>query len=66
MAANETKDIHLEKLGTSHANAMRMANTRKGHRRSAGSPIVKLAISKELLKKAGCTFFLDYYLKVTA
>ena len=57
---------NLRKLGTSHANAMRMANTRKGYRRSADSPIVKLAISKELLKKAGYTFFLDYYLKVTA
>ena len=57
---------NLRKLWTSHANAMRMANTRKGYRRSADSPIVKLAISKELLKKAGYTFFLDYYLKVTA
>lgn len=57
---------NLRKLGISHANAMRMANTRKGYRRSADSPIVKLAISKELLKKAGYTFFLDYYLKVTA
>ena len=57
---------NLRKLGTSHANAMRMANTRKGYRRSADSPIVKLAISKELLKKAGYTFFLDDYLKVTA
>ena len=57
---------NLRKLGTSHANAIRMANTRKGYRRSADSPIVKLAISKELLKKAGYTFFLDHYLKVTA
>lgn len=57
---------NLRKCGTSHANAMRMANTRKGYRRSADSPIVKLAISKERLKKAGYTFFLDYYLKVTA
>lgn len=57
---------NLRKLGTSRANAIRMANTRKGYRRSADSPIVKLAISKELLKKAGYTFFLDYYLKVTA
>ncbi len=42
---------NLRKLGTSHANAMRMANTRKGYRRSADSPIVKLAISKELFLK---------------
>ncbi len=60
------KHCNLRKLGVSHANAMRMANTRKGYRRSADSPIVKLAISKERLQIAGYTFFLDYYLKVTA
>ncbi len=38
----------------------------KGYRRSADSPIVKLAISKERLEKAGYTFFFDDYLKVTA
>ena len=54
----------LRKLGTSRAIAMRMANTRKGYRRSADSPIVKQAISKERLKEA--TSFLDYYLEVTA
>jgi len=43
-----------------------MANTRKGYRQSADSPIVKLAISKERLKKAGYTFLLDCYLEVTA
>jgi len=43
-----------------------MANTGKGYRQSADSPIVKLAISKEQLEKAGCTFFLDDYLKETA
>ncbi len=57
---------NLRKCGASHVNAIRMANTRKGYRRSADSPIVKLAISKERLEKAGYTFFLDYYLKVTA
>ena len=57
---------NLRKLGTSERNAGRMANTRKGYRRSADSPIVKLAISKENLKKAGYTFFLDYYLSVKA
>lgn len=57
---------NLRKLGVSERNAGIMANTRKGYRRSADSPIVKLAISKDLLKKAGYTFFLDYYLSVKA
>ena len=57
---------NLRKLGASERNAGIMANTRKGYRRSADSPIVKLAISKDLLKKAGYTFFLDYYLSVKA
>ena len=56
---------NLRKCGTDHKNAIRMANTRKGYRRSADSPIVKLAISKERLKKAGYTFLLDCYLEVT-
>ena len=62
----KNKYRNLRKLGTSERNAGIMANTRKGYRRSADSPIVKLAISKELLKKAGYTFFLDYYLTVKA
>ena len=57
---------NLSKLSVTEKNAGRMANTRKGYRRSADSPIVKLAISKENLKKAGYTFFLDYYLSVKA
>ena len=57
---------NLRKLGASKRNAGIMANTRKGYRRSADSPIVKLVISKELLKKAGYTFFLDYYLSCKA
>ena len=43
----------------SHVNATRIANTRKGYRRSADSPIVKLAIIQERLKKANGTFLLD-------
>ena len=62
----KNKYRNLRKLGTTERNAGIMANTRKGYRRSADSPIVKLAISKELLKKAGYTFFLDYYLAVKA
>jgi len=57
---------NLRKVGVPERNAGIMANTRKGYRRSADSPIVKLAISKELLKKAGYTFLLDYYLEVIA
>ena len=45
---------------------MRIANTGKGYRRNIDSPIVKLANSKKILKKAGCMFFLDNYPKVTA
>lgn len=62
----KNKYRNLRKLGASERNAGIMANTRKGYRRSADSPIVKLAISKELLKKAGYTFFLDYYLSCKA
>ena len=57
---------NLRKPGASDRNAGIMANTRKGYRKSADIPIVKLAISKELLKIAGCTSFLDYYLSVKA
>lgn len=57
---------NLRKCVTGHGNAIRVANTRKGYRRSADSPIVKLAISKERLKKAGYPFLLDCYLEVTA
>jgi len=62
----KTKYRNLRKLGVTERNAGIMANTRKGYRRAADSPIVKLAISKELLKKAGYTFFLDYYISVQA
>ncbi len=47
-------------------NELDHANTRKGCRRSADSLIVKPVISKDRLEKAGYTFFLDDYLKVTA
>ena len=57
---------NLRKCVTGHGNAIRMANTRKGYRRSADSPIVKLAILKERLKKAGYPFLLDCYIEVTA
>lgn len=60
----QNKYRNLRKLGASERNAGIMANTRKGYRRSADSPIIKIAISKERLKKAGYTFFLDYYLSV--
>ena len=62
----KNKRRNLRKLGATERNAGIMANTRKGYRRAADSPIVKLAISKELLKKAGYTFFLDYYASVKA
>lgn len=57
---------NLQKLGVTERNAGIMANTRKGYRRSADSLIVKLAISKENLNRAGYMFFLDYYLSVKA
>lgn len=62
----KNKYRNLRKLGATERNAGIMSNTRKGYRRAADSPIVKLAISKELLKKAGYTFFLDYYASVKA
>ena len=60
----KNKYRNLRKLGATERNAGIMSNTRKGYRRAADSPIVKLAISKELLKKAGYMFFLDYYTSV--
>ena len=60
----KNKYRNLRKLGATERNAGIMSNTRKGYRRAADSPIVKLAISKELLKKAGYMFFLDYYASV--
>nr|WP_233452775.1 group II intron maturase-specific domain-containing protein [Caproicibacter fermentans] len=60
----KNKYRNLRKLGVTQRNAGIMANTRKGYRRAADSPIVKLAISKERLKKAGYTFFLDCYASV--
>lgn len=62
----KNKYRNLRKLGVTERNAGIMANTRKGYRRSADSPIVRLAISKELMKKAGYIFFLDYYLSCKA
>lgn len=49
---------NLRICGRTHEEAMKQANTRKGYQRSADSPTVKLAISKERLKKAGYTFLL--------
>lgn len=71
MDENNASDVYMKKLknnreGATELNARKMANTRKGYRRSADSPIVKLAISEELLMKAGYTFFLDYYSSVVA
>ena len=50
---------NLRKCETDHKNAIRMANTRKGYRRSADSPIEMMAISKERGKKAGYPFLPD-------
>lgn len=54
----KNKHRNLRKLGVTERNAGIMANTRKGYRRAADSPIVKLAISKELLKKQATHSFL--------
>lgn len=56
-----TKGRNLIKLGLHKYKAWEFANTRKGHWRSAGSPILQRTITNNLLLDAGYRFFSDYY-----
>ena len=59
-----TKYEALRKLGISHQDAYKIANTRKGYYRVVKSPIIHLALSNDRLKQKGLVFPLDHYLKV--
>jgi RNA-directed DNA polymerase len=56
-----TRYAKLKKLGLEHEKAFMFACTRKGYWRIANSPILNLTITDKRLKKAGYTFFSDYY-----
>ncbi|GHV49904.1 group II intron reverse transcriptase/maturase [Bacteroidia bacterium] len=55
---------NLIKLGVKKPEAKEYANTRKGYRHTANSPILSISVSNERLKRAGYIFFTGYYIKV--
>jgi len=60
----KTKFRNLIKLGIARQKAWEHANTRKSYWRVAGSYILSVSITNDRLRKAGYTFFSDYYNKV--
>lgn len=60
-----TRYVMLRRLGYSHSNAIKYANTRKGYWRTANSPILTCSITITRLKQAGYTFFSEVYKSVT-
>jgi RNA-directed DNA polymerase len=56
----------LKQLGYNHQNAIKYANTRKGHWAVAGSQILGCSITDNRLRKAGYLFFSDYLKIVNA
>ncbi len=62
----KTRYRRLKQLGYNHSNAIKYANTRKGHWQIAGSQILSCSITDNLLRKAGYQFFSDYYKSVSA
>ena len=61
-----TRYRNLRKLGTTHANAMRLANSRKGCWRISESPIINEALSNARLERAGFVSLSGYYKSVVA
>lgn len=61
-----TRYAMLRKLGYTHNNALKYANTRKGYWRTANSPILTCAITTDRLKRSGYTFFSEVYKSVIA
>lgn len=62
----KTRYKRLRRLGFSHSNAKKYANTRKGYWQVAGSQILSCSITDDRLRKAGYLFFSDYYKSVSA
>jgi len=60
----KTKFANLQKLGLSRQQAWEYANTRKSYWRTARSGILGTTITNDRLKRAGYTFFTDYYKSV--
>ena len=59
-----TRYRNLRKLGISHANAIRLANSRKGYWRIAGTPTINEALSNARLERAGFVSLSGYYKSV--
>ena len=60
----KTRFANLQHLGIPRQKAWEHANTRKGYWHIANSWILTVPITNERLKRAGYTFFSDYYQKV--
>jgi RNA-directed DNA polymerase len=56
-----TRYTMLKKLGLDHNNALKFACTRKGYWRIANSQILKVTVTNARLRRAGYTFFSDYF-----
>jgi len=56
-----TRYAMLKKLGLNHNSALKFACTRKGYWRIANSPILSISVTDARLRKAGFTFFTDYF-----
>jgi group II intron reverse transcriptase/maturase len=62
----KTRYKMLKRLGYSHSNAIKYANTRKGYWHVAGSQILNCSITDNQLRNSGYLFFSDYYKSVSA
>jgi RNA-directed DNA polymerase len=62
----KTRYEMLRKLGLDHNKARKYSCTRKGYWHISNSHILSYTITDNRLRKAGYTFFLDYYKTVTA
>jgi hypothetical protein len=60
----KTKFGNLIKLGVRKAKAREYANTGKGYRHTANSPILSTSVTNERLKLSGYIFLTDYFFKV--
>ena len=61
-----TRYRNLRKLGITHENAIKLANSRKGYWRIAETPIINQALSNARLERAGFVSLSGYYKSVVA
>ena len=61
----KTKNKNLRRLGISHSDAYKVANTGKGYWRAVDGVVVKTALTNDRLRQAGYLFLSDYYQKVS-